>query len=226
MLRGSPCLLGAPCTPRCWDPICSGDTSPAFGLCLPSRHQGALWLLGDPHEGHGHAWSCAPGACTVSRHPGTCCVPGRPAPTRGVACGARGTPSSGPGPGPRPARRSGRRPGPCAPAAWGSLVGPPQPLRLHTAQVCVPPPPPCRPGGSGCRRRGNPGSVPRGLAPSCCTASGCQARSCVWRDCACPRLRPQSCPPLSWASRNLRPLCHLPGTFLPLSHPPRTFRPL
>nr|KAF6378591.1 keratin associated protein 24-1 [Myotis myotis] len=239
MHPGSLCLLGAPCAPRCCDPgapsvaVCSGDTSSAFGLCLPSCHQGTLWLLDDGQGGHGHAWSCEPSACTMSWDPQTCCAPGRcPAPAGGTACSAWGTPNAGPGPGPCPGRRPSCRPctwtqgraphgptcSPCAPAAGRTLgVGPPRLARLGCFPGSALPLPPCRRGGPWGRSCGNPGSIP-GFAPSHCVASSCQSRNCVLRDGPWPRLRPASCPPLSCVSRNIRPLSHLPGTFPPLRY--------
>lgn len=207
-------LPGAPCAPRCWDPgvpavaVGWGDASPAFGLCLPSRRQGTLWLLDGGQDGRGHAWSCEPSARTASWDPGTCCAPRRcPAPARGAACSARGTPGGGPGlsPGRRPSCRPCTRtpgPSPCALAAGRTRgAAPPRLLRLRCFPRSARALRPCGRGGSGCRSRGNPG-----CAPSRCVAGGCGSRNCALRACGCPRLGPVSCPPLS----------HLPGTFPPL----------
>ncbi|XP_014304492.1 keratin-associated protein 24-1 [Myotis lucifugus] len=218
MHPGSLCLLGPPCAPHCCDPgapsaaVCSGDASPAFGLCLPSCHQGTLWLLDDGERGHGHAWSCEPSARTMSWDPRTCCTPGRClAPAWGAACGARGTPNTGPGPGPCP----GRRPS-CHPCTWTlgrALHGPTRSPRTTAAgrTLSIGSPPPCAPA---LLPQERPAPAPLQTGRSL----GQKLRK--------PWLRPASCPPLSCVSRNIRPLSHLPCTFPPLGHLPSTFPPL
>lgn len=213
--------------------LCTSEINPNFGLCLPSRHQGNLWLLDNCQESYGEAPSCESLSCEVKTDIPICdasnfCVPcNSPAVgkvciacettnTGPISCGNPGTHNKGYVPNCYPTGLRATKVGQM-PASGSKYFG-----HLNRLSKNFQPLNHYRLGGFGYRSYEN-----LGFTPSCFISSRYQPRNYDLRKnfqySNYGSMRPQ---PLSYFPRNFRSLSCLPSTFPPLRYLCSGCRPL
>ncbi|KAM7132186.1 keratin-associated protein 24-1 [Molossus nigricans] len=230
MHSGSVCLWGVPgdsagppCRTHCYLPVtpgafCSGDASPAFGLCLPSSCQGSFWLLGNCQGSYGDTLSGEPRTRSTGSAPRNPLAPGNSR-AAGTARRASEPPSRGPHTTPTGHGSHCHAPSRC-PSATCRIrsYGPPCLGRLSPSSERFRPLSPCRLGNVGYRSVQSAGSIPAAFWLPHCVPSSCWPQNYVMRNCRYPRFRPSSCQPLSYFPRPWGALSCLPSTFPPLRY--------
>ncbi|XP_055965453.1 keratin-associated protein 24-1 [Sorex fumeus] len=212
--------------------LCSSDVSPTFGLSLPSRYQGNLWLLDNCQESYGEVPGCESPSCEVKTDTTTCdgsnfCVPCNSSAV-GKVCGSCETTNTGPAPSGSPGAHSKGYVSDCYPKNLRATKATPtpssgskyfgqrnrvfksfQPLNHYS-------------GGFGYRNYQN-----LAFTPSCFISSSYQAQNYPPRKSfQYSNYGPMRGQPLSYFPGNFRSLSCLPSTFPPLRYLCSGCRPL
>ncbi|XP_006862639.1 PREDICTED: keratin-associated protein 24-1-like [Chrysochloris asiatica] len=219
-----------PCRTHCYIPVtssvalCSSDVNPDFGICLPSRYQGNLWLLDNCQESYSEALtyespSCELKTCTTSCEPSNVCVPCNSPSLSNIRSSCETTnikssPSCCPCPQTKGYVSNCYTPTRYASKIYHNYCNDSNCFaQLNCLSKSHRPISYCRLGSFGYRSFKN-----LGFSPSCYIARNCQPQSYLTRNCQYLSSSPISFRSLSYLPRNYRSLSCIPSTFPPLRY--------